>query len=77
VHLFLALLHGVTLQAGYMQPQRFMEKLCFHPALLELHDLPSFNAAKSCPPKKPKSGAKRRKKSARALWRRLTPEDDG
>jgi hypothetical protein len=40
-----------------------MEKVCFHPDLMELHDLPSFNTAKIRPPKKPKSGAKRRKKT--------------
>jgi hypothetical protein len=29
-----------------------MEELCFHPDLMELHDLPSFNSVKICPPKK-------------------------
>ncbi len=39
------------------------EKNYFHPALMEPRDLPSFNTAKICPPNKPKSDAKRRKKT--------------
>jgi hypothetical protein len=40
-----------------------MEKLCFHPDLMELHDLPSFNTAKIRPSNKLISGAKRQKKT--------------
>jgi hypothetical protein len=35
VNLFLALLHALTLQTSQMQPQLVMEKVCFHPDLLE------------------------------------------
>jgi len=57
------MLHGVTLQTGQLQPQLFMGKPCFLQDLMEPHDLPAFNTAKICPPNKPKSGAKRRKKT--------------
>jgi hypothetical protein len=40
-----------------------MEKLCVHPDLMEPSDLPPFNTAKIRPPNKPKSGAKRQKKT--------------
>jgi hypothetical protein len=35
VRLFLVLLHGVMFQTGWMQPQRFMERLCFLSVSLE------------------------------------------
>jgi len=63
VHLFLVLLRALTFQAGQVQPQRFMEKLDFHPDLMELHDLRSFNTTNIYPTDKPISNAKRQKKT--------------
>jgi hypothetical protein len=67
VHLFLALLHGVTLQTGWMQPQMVM-KNCFLSDLLEPRELPFFSTAKSCSPDKPVSDGNRQKKNKNHFW---------
>ena len=59
---FLALLRGVKLQKGWMQTQRFMEKLCFHPDSLEPPEFPFVNTVKVCLQNKPKSNANRQKR---------------
>jgi hypothetical protein len=63
VYLFLALLHAFVFQVGWVQPQQLMEKLHFHLDLTEAHDLPSFSTTKIHPSNKPKSNAKRQKKT--------------
>jgi hypothetical protein len=44
-----------------------MEKLCFHPDLIELHDLPSFTSVKSCSPKEDQIRRKKKKEDRARL----------
>lgn len=60
--MFLVLLRTLAFQKGWLQPQRVMEnpvsfRICWSPMICDLSmDL-------ICPPNKPKSGAKRQKKT--------------